>query len=150
MKPLKQKKCKTCGVMFSPYKSTQKVCNYKCAIIYTNEQMRKQAKKKARAERREFYKQNMTLSDWKKKVQTEFNKYIRLRDVNRGCVSCGTPLQNRKFDAGHFYATTYEGIRFNETMFMVNVFLAIGIFMEIYTNTESASRTGSAKKNCNG
>ena len=23
-------------------------------------------------------------------------------------------MQNRKFDAGHFYATTYEGIRFHE------------------------------------
>jgi hypothetical protein len=114
MKPLKQKKCKTCGVMFTPYKSTQKVCNYKCAIEHANLEMRKQAKKKARAERKEYYEKSMTLSDWKKKVQTVFNKYIRLRDINRGCVSCDTPLQNRKFDAGHFYATTYEGLRFNE------------------------------------
>ena len=114
MKPLKQKKCKTCGVMFTPYKSTQKVCSTKCAIEYANTEAKKQAKKKARAERKEFYQKSMTLSDWKKKVQTVFNKYIRLRDINRGCVSCDTPLQNRKFDAGHFYATTYEGLRFNE------------------------------------
>ena len=51
MKPLKQKKCKTCGVMFTPYKSAQKVCNYKCAIDYANAEIRKQAKK--RPERRE-------------------------------------------------------------------------------------------------
>ncbi len=24
------------------------------------------------------------------------------------------PLHNRKFDAGHFYPSTYEGLRFNE------------------------------------
>lgn len=114
MKPIKQKKCKCCGVLFTPFKTTQKVCSTKCAIQYSNEQMRKQAKKVARAERKKYYEDNMTLSDWKKKVQTVFNKYIRLRDINKGCVSCGTPLQNRKFDAGHYYATTYEGIRFHE------------------------------------
>ena len=100
--------------MFTPYKSTQKVCSTKCAIEYANAEAKKQAKKKARAERKEFYEKSMTLSDWKKKVQTVFNKYIRLRDINKGCISCGIPLQNRKFDAGHFYATTYEGLRFNE------------------------------------
>tara|TARA_R100000951_G_scaffold116523_1_gene128775 strand:- start:3064 stop:3615 length:552 start_codon:yes stop_codon:yes gene_type:complete len=114
MKPIKKKKCKTCGVLFTPFKTTQKVCSTKCAILYSNEQMKKQAQKIARAERKEYYAKNMTLSDWKKKVQTVFNKYIRLRDVNKGCVSCGTPLQNRKFDAGHYYPTTYEGIRFHE------------------------------------
>lgn len=114
MKIIKQKKCKCCSELFTPYKTTQKVCNYKCAIVYSNEQMKIQAKRKARAERKEYYQQSMTLSDWKKKVQTVFNKYIRLRDVQKGCISCGTPLQNRKFDAGHFYPTTYEGIRFHE------------------------------------
>jgi hypothetical protein len=114
MKPLKQKKCRTCGVMFTPYKSTQIVCSTKCAIEYSNQKIKKEAKKKARAERKQYYKDNMTLSDMKKKVQTVFNKYIRLRDMHKGCISCGTPLQNRKFDAGHFYATTYQGLRFNE------------------------------------
>lgn len=114
MKPIKQKKCKCCGILFTPYKTTQKVCSTKCAIDYANTQMKIQAKKIARAEKKEWNKKNMTLSDWKKKVQTVFNKYIRLRDIEKGCISCGTPLQNRKFDAGHFYPSTYEGIRFNE------------------------------------
>ena len=67
MKPLKQKKCKCCGVLFTPFKSTQIVCDYKCAIDHTNKMMRSEAKRIARAERKEFYTNNMTLSDWKKK-----------------------------------------------------------------------------------
>ena len=114
MKPIKQKKCKCCNVFFTPYKTTQKVCSTKCAIEYANNKIKSEAKKRARAERKEYYENNMTLSDWKKKVQTVFNKFIRLRDMQKGCISCGTPLQLRKFDAGHYYPTTYQGIRFNE------------------------------------
>jgi len=114
MKPIKQKKCKCCGVLFTPFNTTQKVCSTICAISYANYQIRSQAKKIARAERKDYYQRNMTLSDWKRKVQIVFNRYIRLRDTHRGCVSCGTPLQLRKFDAGHYYPTTYEGIRFHE------------------------------------
>ena len=114
MKPLKDKKCKCCGVVFIPFKSTQIVCDYKCAIDHTNKMLRSEAKRIARAERKEYYRNNMTLSDWKKKVQTVFNNYIRLRDMQKGCISCGTPLQLRKFDAGHYYPTTYQGIRFHE------------------------------------
>ena len=114
MKIIKNKKCAICGIDFKPYKTTQKVCSTKCAIEYANNKIKSEAKKRARAERKKFYEENMTLSDWKKKLQIVFNKYIRLRDREKGCISCGTPLQNRKFDAGHFFPTTYEGIRFNE------------------------------------
>ncbi len=114
MKERKAKKCKICGINFFPHKSTQKVCNYQCAIAYSNQQMRLQAKKIARAEKKEYYEKMMTLSDHKKKVQKIFNKFIRLRDQEKGCVSCGISLINRKYDAGHFYPSTYEGIRFNE------------------------------------
>ncbi len=113
-KPIKDKKCKNCGVNFTPYKTTQKVCSPKCAIEYSNAKIKQEAQKQARADKKRFIQDNMTLSEWKKKAQIVFNKYIRSRDINKGCVSCGTPLQNRKYDAGHFYPTTYEGLRFNE------------------------------------
>lgn len=112
---LKAKKCRHCKTMFTPYKSTQVVCSPKCAIEYTNAKIKKEAQKKHRADKKKFNEENTTLSQWKKKLQTVFNSYIRLRDIEKGCISCGTPLQNRKFDAGHFYPTTYEGLRFKET-----------------------------------
>jgi|TARA_R110000744_G_scaffold97622_2_gene188629 hypothetical protein len=90
------------------------VCGVKCSIEYSNTKKQEKAVKKARIEKKLGHEALMTHSDWKKKLQTIFNTFIRLRDINKGCVSCQTPLTNRKFDAGHYYPTTYEAIRFSE------------------------------------
>jgi ssDNA-binding Zn-finger/Zn-ribbon topoisomerase 1 len=47
-------------------------------------------------------------------AQTVVNSFIRLRDEKKGCITCGTDLRGRKFDAGHFFSTgAYPNIRFN-------------------------------------
>ena len=47
-------------------------------------------------------------------TQIVFNKYIRLRDKNKPCISSGFPLGNY-FDAGHLFSVKqYSGLRFNE------------------------------------
>jgi ubiquitin len=38
----------------------------------------------------------------KAKLKTVFNKYIRLRDKDKRCISCGGPVQQ----AGHYYSTS--------------------------------------------
>lgn len=111
---IKQKKCKNCKELFTPFKTTQIVCSVDCSIQYQKEKKAKDTAKKNRERKRLLTEELMTYSDWKQKLQKVFNQYIRLRDINRGCVSCDKPLQNRKFDAGHFYPTTYEGLRYNE------------------------------------
>lgn len=113
-KPIKDKKCKCCKKTFTPHKSTQVVCSTKCAIEYANAKIKRNAKRESQKMKKEFIEANMTISDYKKKLQSVFNKYVRLRDLHRGCVSCDTPLHSRKFDAGHYYPTTYQGIRFDE------------------------------------
>jgi hypothetical protein len=37
-----------------------------------------------------------------------------MRDKNLPCVSCDTPMMNRKGDCSHYYPTTYQYLRFNE------------------------------------
>jgi len=41
-----------------------------------------------------------------KLAQTAFNRFIRARDADRECISCGTPLQGAQvggaFDCGHY------------------------------------------------
>jgi len=110
----KNKKCAICEQSFYPAKTTQRVCSMKCSIEFANQKAKEKAIKQARKEKKEWKENTMTASQWKQKFQTIFNKYIRKRDELRGCVSCGCDLSKRKFDAGHFYATTYEGLRFNE------------------------------------
>jgi len=46
-----------------------------------------------------------------KKAQTVFNKWIRNRDQNNGCISCGAQIT----EAGHYLsAGHYSALRFNE------------------------------------
>lgn len=110
----KQKKCIVCGSLFDQYNSLQKVCGVTCAMKYSKKKNELKRKKDERKRMDLLKEELMTLSDWKQKLQKTFNEYIRLRDAEKGCVSCGISLKNRKFDAGHFYASTYEGLRYNE------------------------------------
>ena len=48
-----------------------------------------------------------------KKLQIIFNKFIRLRDKEKPCISCGEWFDDK--DAGHFFAVGgYSGLRFDE------------------------------------
>ncbi len=59
--------------------------------------------RKDRADRKERLK---TYNDYIKEAQKEFNHYIRVRDKNKPCVSCGTAERTARhggvFDAGHY------------------------------------------------
>ena len=47
-----------------------------------------------------------------KQLQPIFNKYIRLRDKDKPCISCG---EYKTLQAGHFFAVSgYSGLRFDE------------------------------------
>jgi hypothetical protein len=49
----------------------------------------------------------------KQDLQVIFNSYIRLRDKDKPCISCGEFKPNMQ--AGHFYSVRgYDGLRFNE------------------------------------
>jgi hypothetical protein len=56
---------------------------------------------------------SFSYSDHVKELQVIVNKYVRLRDKDKGCISCGTPLLG-KYDAGHYYsAGGNPELRFN-------------------------------------
>lgn len=42
------------------------------------------------------------------------HNYIRERDKNKGCITCGSSLINVKFDAGHFMKSTHSYTKFME------------------------------------
>jgi len=54
-----------------------------------------------------------TVSQLIKQLQPIFNKFIRLRDKDEPCISCGQ--HKEQYDAGHFFAVSgYAGLRFDE------------------------------------
>lgn len=101
MKQRKPRVCKVCGSAFVPYRSYQKVCGGQCALVLVR---REEEKKKAKAladklkiRRREL----QPRSYWINLAQQAVNRYIRERDKDKPCVSCGT-MNAKKWDAGHY------------------------------------------------
>lgn len=107
-KKQRKKKCKQCGEWFTPERDMQVVCSSLCAVKYAPGQVQKQKRKdKVEAKRNDK-------AYLKKKAQEWFNKYIRLRDKNQHCISCGHS-DNRQYHAGHYRPTgRNESLRFNE------------------------------------
>lgn len=103
----KQKICKQCGKEFRPYTPLTIVCSPNCAYEWNQENNVKKRVKEM--------KKNLRDREWYlTALETVFNAYIRKRDVDLPCISCGTYKAN-KWDAGHFWAAgNYSFLRFNE------------------------------------
>ena len=53
----------------------------------------------------------MTYQDLKNKLDRLFAAYIRMRDKDKPCISCG---QHLDLEAGHFYGRTNLAVRWDE------------------------------------
>ena len=108
---------KICTVCKTPFKltytTTQKVCSTKCAIV-----LAKTPKKTAEEKNRMkiMIDNTTTVPQLLKKLEFEFNRFIRIRDLNNSCISCDKKLTDiRSFHAGHYYSAGHHAnIRFNE------------------------------------
>ena len=111
---MKEKKCKNCGDKFTPRQPLQYVCGFPCAIEYAKKQREKKETKEWKKEKKERTEKLMTHKDWLKAFQQVFNTYIRLRDKDLPCISCGTKINNSGH-ASHFFSVgSYPNLRFNE------------------------------------
>lgn len=91
------KKCKYCKSKFTPVNSFQPFCWNDDCIKQHN---KIQKEKKARKIKKEFKENDK--STLLKLAQTVVNAYVRLRDNNKPCISCGYIGDGRKWNAGHF------------------------------------------------
>lgn len=108
---MRAKKCKCCGNKFTPVKSLQQTClTVECAygLVKINK-----AKKKTK-EYRETKEKQKTITDHLKDTERVVNKYIKLRDANQPCISCGTMKPDIQYAAGHFRTVKAAShLRFN-------------------------------------
>lgn len=109
LKEVKQKTCKACGTKFRPSLSTQKACGVKCALELAKKPENQQVARKAIAQRdrREIQVRKEKLKsrgDYVREAQQAFNAWVRLRDADQPCISCGRHHQG-KYDAGHYRTT---------------------------------------------
>lgn len=118
---LKSKICKWCKKEFEPTRHLQVVCDPICAYARVRHQNRIKAQrekdKKLKAEVAEIRQRKLSVkprSHWMNKAQSAVNKFIRARDKDLPCVSCGTTV-SAQWDAGHYRTTaSAPQLRFNE------------------------------------
>lgn len=107
---MRVKTCKSCGEKFAPERPLQIVCGVPCAWAY-------KAKQDAKTDRRltrEAKAKLKTRRDWLKEAQAAFNRFIRLRDAGKPCISCGRHHQGQ-YHAGHYLSTgARPELRFSE------------------------------------
>jgi hypothetical protein len=110
---MKQKTCKACGEKFIPTRPFQNVCSYECAIKIAREYRIKQERKEKNRVKAEYKRNDKGIL--LKLAQKLFNEYIRSRDKNEPCISCGYVGNGRQWHAGHYRPTGRNGqLRFNE------------------------------------
>lgn len=106
---MKQKKCRICSEQFTPRTSMHIVCSVDCSRKYAEKLKEKEKGRRAtqeRIEKREKRAELKTRREWLKDAQAAFNAFIRYRDKDKPCISCGRPLAASSigggYDAGHY------------------------------------------------
>ena len=101
---VKSKKCKICKKPFVPTRQLQPTCQeMDCMVEYANKHLNKKATEKKKTARKALKKFNDSeISILKRLAQKLFNQYIRMRDKDLPCISCGTRKENIQYHAGHY------------------------------------------------
>lgn len=92
-------------------------CGFDHAAEWGQMQAQKNKDKKQKEQRKSDRERKQKLKsrgEWLKEAQTWFNKYIRVRDAQKNCISCGGKLGD-KYDAGHYKSVgAHPELRFCE------------------------------------
>jgi len=104
-------RCKNCKEKFEPVRFNHKYClKDECVRAFVAEAREKQWK-----QTKTRMKENLkTTSDWLKEAQVVFNKYIRERDKNKPCISCGSKINGVKHASHYLSAGGHSNVRFHE------------------------------------
>jgi hypothetical protein len=109
---MNRKKCRHCKQYFRPDKPLQHYClKPECVeewVRVAREKEWKQRKAKLKHDLKSW-------QDWYNEALKWFNKYIRVRDKDKPCVSCGAKAGTYKITSGHYFPQgTYRNIGLDE------------------------------------
>ncbi|PHM46578.1 recombination protein NinG [Xenorhabdus miraniensis] len=125
---MRKRKCRECSSWYEPERQLQNTCSIQCAITRAKKQEQKKREELERQRKKDnTIKQKLARdklkarrlavkprSYWIQQAQRAVNAYIRERDRNLPCVSCGT-FTSAQWDAGHYRTTTAAPqLRFDE------------------------------------
>lgn len=115
---MRAKTCPVCREKFTPVRSIQPTCvKFDCQLAYgikVAEKREASGRAAYRKSLREAKAKAKPRSKWLAEAQAAFNKWIRLRDADRPCISCGRH-HTGKYDAGHYRSVgSNPALRFSE------------------------------------
>lgn len=102
----KLRPCKICGERFESRSMAHVVCSPACTIKLAEMKRLKAAAAHEQEERAAHRVKKIAAKrhgDWEGDLQKLVNKYVRIRDVNEPCISCGT-ARTVQWEAGHYIA----------------------------------------------
>lgn len=104
----RDKRCRNpdCREWFKASNTLARACSPRCAIAVT----RADERRRQRQETQQMRESLKTRSDYLREAQRAFNWYIRERDHDKPCISCGAtstsdPLTGGGWDCGHYRST---------------------------------------------
>lgn len=103
----RQRECGYCRTPFLPFNSLVKWCSIDCGVQLAKDKLAKKQKDAFKAQ---------DVKTLRKKAQELFNKYIRMRDTDDGCISCDKLKDwDGQWHASHFMTVgANPELRFNE------------------------------------
>lgn len=113
-------KCKYCIAQYTKRNFSQPCClNPECVSKWYSEDSAKkkikaQTKKRQNEEKAFLKKKIKTLGQYEAEAKKSFQKWIRMRDYGKPCISCGSNEKDL-VDGGHFFkAELFSGLIFDE------------------------------------
>jgi Bacteriophage Lambda NinG protein len=111
--------CKVCKTKYTKAKPLQSVCGIECAKTIAAKKNQIERSRKDRQDTKARKEAIEGLPELKRKAQTAFNGFIRARDAEKPCISCGASLIKEAFgggfDCGHYRSVgSAPHLRYNE------------------------------------
>ncbi|MBS6056503.1 MAG: recombination protein NinG [Mixta calida] len=117
IKPPKPKKCRICPEKFIPRNSLHVCCSPSCAYKYATQQSERKKRREEAEQRKAWNKRKADvkpLKHWEDMTQRVVNDYVRERDRELPCISCGT-WDTVQWEAGHYRSRgAASHLRYNE------------------------------------
>lgn len=98
------RKCKVCKTKYTPRRAFECWCSPECGLVIAEQRRAKADALRAKEQRaadkakRQALKSKAELAN---DAQAEVNRYVRLRDSGKPCISCGS-LTAETYQAGHY------------------------------------------------
>jgi DNA-directed RNA polymerase subunit M/transcription elongation factor TFIIS len=103
------KSCKKCGENFTPFSTLDKHCYVCKKTEQALKNLAKIKKEKVKKQKEDL----LTVSDYLKLAQQVFNKWVRLRDKDQPCISCGKEINGVRHASHYLSSGGHSAVRFH-------------------------------------